>query len=119
SSPRPRLRELADRLGIIPEYVDQTGRGVRRTSDATREELLAVMGFDAPTEDAACGWLAELDHEARHTIIAPVNVVERDDPRASRVAVTLPPETKFADVEITLVEESGQQWRVEDSARRA
>ena len=44
-----RLRLLAERLGIISEYLDQTGRQVRRTSDATREMLLAVMGFDAPS----------------------------------------------------------------------
>src|SRR5205814_2242446 len=77
SSPRPRLRALAERLGILSEYVDMGGVR-RRTSDAAREELLAVMGFEAPTEDAAWGWLAELDHEERESVLSPVRVVERD-----------------------------------------
>jgi 4-alpha-glucanotransferase len=119
SSSRPKLRELADRLGIISAYVDQTGRGVRRTSDDTREALLAIMGFDAPTEDAADGWLAELDHEERETIVAPVHVVERDDARAARVHVQLPTQVPAADVELTLDEESGRSWRVESHVRRA
>ena len=38
---RTALRDLADRLGILPEYVEQTGRYVRRTSDRTREALLS------------------------------------------------------------------------------
>jgi 4-alpha-glucanotransferase len=119
SSRRPKLRELAERLGIVPEYVDQTGRGIRRASDATREALLAVMGFDAPTEDAAIGWLAELDHEERETILAAVRVVERDEADASRVHIRLPPQVASADVELTLDEESGRSWRVESHVRRA
>src|SRR5438552_1358115 len=104
SSPRPRLRALAERLGIVSEYVDMDGVR-RRASDAAREELLAVMGFEAPTEDAALGWLAELDHEERETILAPVRVVERDDASARRVHLRLPPGVGSADVELTLTEE--------------
>ncbi len=110
-SRRPTLRRLADRLGILPEYVDLSGR-VRRTSDHTRETLLAIMGFDAPTEDAARGWLAELDHEQRDAILDPVRVVERDDPGAARVRVRIPPGADAADVELTLTEETGHEWRV-------
>ena len=47
---RPKLQELADRLGIVPAYVDMTGRRIL-TRDATREALLSVMGFDTPTDD--------------------------------------------------------------------
>lgn len=119
SSPRPRLRELADRLGIISEYVDQTGRHNRRTSDETREALLAIMGFDAPTEDAARGWLAELDHLERATIVAPVRVIERDDPALDRVRVRLPPGVPTAEVALTLQEETGHVWRVRQQVRRA
>lgn len=115
---RTRLRELADRLGILPEYTDQTGRRSVRTSDASREALLSAMGFDAPTEDAARGWLAELDHEERETIVAPVRVVERDDPAATRVRVRLPAGVRGAEVELTLREESGHVWRVKAKVRR-
>lgn len=113
------LRRLADRLGILAEYVDLSGR-VRRTSDDTRETLLAIMGFDAPTEDAARGWLAELDHEERDAILDPVRVVERDAAGASRVRVRIPPGAGAADVELTLTEETGHAWRVASvGARRA
>ncbi|NUO96169.1 MAG: hypothetical protein HOQ14_16935, partial [Gemmatimonadaceae bacterium] len=44
---RPHLQALAERLGIQPSYVDQTGEKLRLTSDATREALLGAMGIDA------------------------------------------------------------------------
>jgi 4-alpha-glucanotransferase len=114
---RPRLNELADRLGIIPEYLDQTGRKIRRTSDGTREALLAIMGFDAPSEAAALGWLAELDHEEREAVLAPVRVVERDDPAARQVRVRLPPGVRTAEVVLTLTEEAGHVWNVRKAVR--
>jgi len=114
---RPKLRELGDRLGILSEYLDQTGLNVRRTADATREALLSIMGFDAPTEDAARGWLDELDHEQRNTIIDPVRVVERDDRRANQVRVRLPPGAGRAEIELTLSEEGGHVWTVRKAGR--
>jgi 4-alpha-glucanotransferase len=114
---RPKLRELAERLGILSDYVSLTGQTVR-TSDATREALLSVMGFDAPTEDAARAWLDELDHEARHMLIEPVRVVERDDTTARRVRVQLPPGVATADVDLTVTEESGQRWSEKKTVRR-
>jgi 4-alpha-glucanotransferase len=115
---RTRLRALADRLGILAGYIDQGGREVR-TTDWTREALLAVMGFDAPDENAAAGWLAELDHERRHTVLEPVRVVQRDAADAARVRVQLPPEIPRARVELTLLEEGGHQWRVHADVRRS
>jgi 4-alpha-glucanotransferase len=106
-------------MGIIPEYLDQTGRSIRRTSDAAREILLSIMGFDAPTEDAAAAWLDELDHERRQTIIEPVRVVERDDPTAQLLRVQLPPGVPRAQVEVTLREETGHTWRVQQRVRRS
>ena len=114
-----RLRQLAERLGIISEYLDQTGRHTRRTTDATREALLSVMGFDAPTEDAAAAWLDELDHEAAETILEPVRVVRRDDRSARQVRVRLPPGTRGADVELTLIEEGGEVRKVRKRMARA
>src|SRR4051812_17523351 len=58
------VRELAERVGILAEYVDNRKRVVK-TSRATREALLAAMGIDAPTEDSALGWLDELKHAER------------------------------------------------------
>ena len=113
-----RLRQLAERLGIIAEYTDQTGRQVRRTTDATREALLAVMGFDAPTEDAAAAWLSELDHEASEMVLDPVRVVRRDDPRSRLVRVRLPAALRKARITLELTEESGHQWSVEATIGR-
>lgn len=120
SPSRPsRLRLLAERLGIVSEYIDQTGRHVRRTSDATREALLTVMGFDAPTEDAAAAWLDELDHEAAETLVEPVRVVRRDDPAARRVRVRLPPGMRSARIELMLAEERGHLWTVRQEIGRS
>ncbi|HET6304742.1 MAG TPA: 4-alpha-glucanotransferase, partial [Myxococcota bacterium] len=66
-TPRPRraLRRLADRLGILASYVPAGGGAPRRTSDATREVLVAAMGFDASSEAAAARALRAREEEAR------------------------------------------------------
>jgi 4-alpha-glucanotransferase len=115
---RPALRALAERLGIISEYVDQE-HTVVRTSDATREALLRVMGFDARTEATARTWLAELDEGERKDVVPPVRVVERDAASAKRVRVQLPPGAARARVRVTVIEEGGTQWRAEGDIRRA
>lgn len=114
---RPTLRALADRLGIIPAYVSQTGQTVR-TSDEAREALLGVMGFEAPSEDAAAGWLDELDHEDRQLLIDPVRVVERGAASARRVRVRLPDGIPSALVQLTVTEEGGAVWTVAATVRR-
>jgi 4-alpha-glucanotransferase len=60
--PRRALRRLADRLGILASYVPAGGGPPRRTSDATREALVAAMGYDASSESAAARALRA--HEA-------------------------------------------------------
>ncbi|HMC56816.1 MAG TPA: 4-alpha-glucanotransferase [Gemmatimonadaceae bacterium] len=112
------LGELSRRVGILDGYVDISGKRVVPTSDVAREALLSVMGMDAPTEDAARGWLAELTHEARSELVAPVRVVARDDRSARGVPVQLPPGLHEADVEITLTEEAGHTWRSSARVRR-
>ena len=81
------LRKLADRAGIIPEYVDQSGKETRKTSDETRVRLLAVLGIDASTEMAAGAALEKLE-EAERRPMQPVRVVPVD--RARSLVISLP-----------------------------
>ena len=75
--PRPPspLRQLADRVGIIPEYLDQTGTETRVTSDDTRVALLRVMGIDASGDAEARRVLEELEAEEEGQLVPPVSVV--------------------------------------------
>jgi hypothetical protein len=57
---RPRLRALADRLGIEDGYRSAIDRAWVPTQDRTREALAAAMGWDASSEAAAAAALAEL-----------------------------------------------------------
>jgi 4-alpha-glucanotransferase len=68
------VRALADHLGIIGEYVDQTGREKRATSDRSRVALLTAMGFDATSERTAVEALAELRQRDRERLLPPVRV---------------------------------------------
>jgi 4-alpha-glucanotransferase len=74
------LRTLADQLGILPEYVDQTGRETRVTTDETRVAILTAMGFDASTEEHAAAALAMLEARARARTLAPVRVLVHGTP---------------------------------------
>jgi 4-alpha-glucanotransferase len=74
------LRTLALQLGILPEYVDQTGRETRSTTDETRVAIIAAMGFDASTEERATAALATLEARDRSRTLAPVRVIVHDSP---------------------------------------
>ena len=82
------LRTLADRVGILSEYVDQSGN-VRVTSDETRIALLAAMGIQASTDTLARSALEELEHRERDQILAPVRVA-RHGPEANVVRARIP-----------------------------
>lgn len=99
---RVMLRRLADRLGIASSYMDQSGGEERRTSDDTREQLLAAMGFDASTEEAARESLRRLRRRERREWIAPVRVVRHRSRSLSRVMVRVP-RTDAHEVRWTLV----------------
>jgi 4-alpha-glucanotransferase len=73
------LRTLADRVGIISEYRDQSGNETRQTSDETRIALLAVMGIDASSEERAQRALDEMDEQARRELLAPARVLVLDE----------------------------------------
>ncbi len=68
------LREISDLLGILPDYIDQTGRDRRVTSDATRVDLLRAMGIDASSESAAREALERLQREHAERCISAVQV---------------------------------------------
>jgi 4-alpha-glucanotransferase len=90
---RPRLRELAERVGIVASY-RATGGERRVTSDATREALLVAMGFRAGGEAAAAGILAEMSDRARKRLLPPVSLVFEDEADAARVSVQLAPDSR-------------------------
>jgi 4-alpha-glucanotransferase len=61
SGDRPALRALASRLGVEEGYTSALDQRFVPTRDATREALVAAMGWDASTERAARRALAELE----------------------------------------------------------
>lgn len=72
---RPHLRALAGRLGIVEEYIDQSGRERRLTSDETRVLLLRALGHEAEEEDDAREALERLEREDAARLLAPARVV--------------------------------------------
>jgi len=88
-SHRPHLRELADRMGILPCYSAASSSEGRETSDATRVALLAAMGLDAETEAKASEALRAIALREGSRIAEAVRVVTEG--RAAReVSVRLP-----------------------------
>lgn len=81
------VRALADRAGIIAEYVDQTGKERRATSDRTRRELLGALGYDGSSDAAATQALAALRDRARAQVLPPVRVT---GDASAPIALTLP-----------------------------
>ena len=109
---RPILRSLSDELGIIPGYQDQTGKEWRETSDETRVLLLAAMGVDASTEEAAAASLEEIRRARQARLIEPVRVVQMASDDADSVVVQLPePQSASMRWELELEEESGRTSR--------
>ncbi|HVE36382.1 MAG TPA: 4-alpha-glucanotransferase [Gemmatimonadaceae bacterium] len=81
------IKQLADALGIVGEYVDQTGKQLCVTTDATRRALLAAMGVDASSDGAARAALAELRTAERDRRVDSVRVVRMDDASAGTLYV--------------------------------
>jgi 4-alpha-glucanotransferase len=110
--PRPSpLRALADRVGIVSEYLDQTGSAVRRTSDATRIAILRAMGIAAATTREAEAALAALDAQDAARLLEPVRVVPLRRARSMRLGLTLPERLRGQPVrwELQLLEEQGRR----------
>ena len=104
------LHTLADRVGIIAEYRDQTGKETRTTSDETRIALLAAMGVDASSESAARRALDEMDESARATLLAPVRVLPLDGARDSvDVELRFPDGMRAGEWTLDLTTENGEK----------
>lgn len=84
SRQRSAVSALADRAGILSQFVDAHGR-VRHASESVRTALLAALGLDASTERAARRTLAEWEQREANAVLAPVSVVTRR--RSVRMAV--------------------------------
>jgi 4-alpha-glucanotransferase len=84
------LRLLADNVGILPDYVDQTGTERRVTTDETRVAILRAMGIEASTEEMAAAALESLRERERDEIMSPVRVVEADDAHTMTVELRIP-----------------------------
>jgi 4-alpha-glucanotransferase len=110
---RPVLQKLAEHLGIQSSYLDQTGETLRLTSDATREALLAAMGFDASTEESAAAALQALRVAERRRLIDPVRVVRQRNRRALSTVRVRMPSIRADSVEwtLTLRTEDGMESR--------
>ena len=117
SGPRPErsssaLRRLGDELGIVPLYVDQTGKERRYTSDETRVALLAAMGIDAATPERADAAVRALRASRRDTLLEPVQVIEGSPTALATVQARLPSggEVRWA---LDIEEENGALHRSE------
>jgi len=89
SGPDP-LKALAERAGILSEYVDQGGTETRVTPDETRIAILAAMGIDASTPERARQAIEHLDAEADAGLLPPVRVVQHGDVEALHVRIHMP-----------------------------
>jgi 4-alpha-glucanotransferase len=114
------LRALADRVGIVPEYVDQTGKEKRVTSDDTRVALLAALGIDASTDERAQHALAAMDAAESARLLDDVRVARASEDVAA-VALRVPRAwTGTVEWHLTLRDEGGRRTNAEGrSAARA
>jgi 4-alpha-glucanotransferase len=100
------LRELAERMGVVSEYLDQSGTERRATTDATRVALLSAMGVAGieSGDEAACrAALATLEAEEASRPLPPVDVVREED--ASHLTLSVEADMSW---ELALKLESGE-----------
>lgn len=104
---RPALQALAERAGILSEYVD-IGGTKRFTTDETRVALLAAMGLDAASEESARWALRDWERRSSERILQPI-LIRRHDARGGRVRVRPPLRLRGGPLEyrLELHEENG------------
>jgi 4-alpha-glucanotransferase len=106
------LHRLADRVGIISEYLDQTGKDTRACSDETRVLLLSAMGIDASSDEAAERALEELEARAANALLSPVRVIQKQGSRPLEATFVIPPGlTGHVEWAAELRAEDGRRWR--------
>ena len=98
------LRRLAEACGIEPEYWDCGGQR-HETSDATREKLLAAMGFDLDGDLEAL--VAATEEREWLQVLPPVIVVRSGV--ATDIALTLPADRGHGNWRWTLMREDGSR----------
>jgi 4-alpha-glucanotransferase len=109
------LRRLADEVGIINAYVDQTGREKRVTTDETRTAILTAMGLDVSSELHAAESLAMLRRAERGKLLPPVRVVRRSDPEAGVVTAQIPARASGGQWLLELTTDTHQHHQIEGS----
>ena len=104
------MERLAESVGIVPKYLDQTGKEWRKTSAESRTALLAAMGIDAADAFNAESAVRALRAAERAELIPPVCVIEVGDETATRhVAARLAsPPNGEARWRLSLTLESGE-----------
>ncbi|HZX64100.1 MAG TPA: 4-alpha-glucanotransferase, partial [Myxococcales bacterium] len=105
---------LADLVGILPEYLDQSGTETRVTSDRTRVAILGALGIDAHDGKACEAELARLAEEDRKTPLEAVAVVGEGP---IIVSVRSPESFRDAPFELLLTLEEGETRRQEGRLR--
>ena len=116
---RPKLTALADRAGILREYLNYNGTEHRVTSNDTRLALLAAMGFDASTEQSAGAAIDALDDAEQTQILDPVRVTQFPNSEMAMVSLRLPSDLSTSwEWVLELQEESGPVHRAEGHATR-
>jgi 4-alpha-glucanotransferase len=108
SAPRPLLRALAHRLGILPSYRDTGGRE-RETPDATRERLVRALGHEASDEAAAGRALEALARSDAERLVEPVLVYREWEHGAPKLVVNRRALGAARDYALVLRREDGAQ----------
>ena len=118
---RPELRALAERLGIASSYWDLEGVA-HPTSDATREALVAALGFDGSSEAAAADARRAGEEAEMAQLIDPVVVWREYAEAPPRLGVRLPASAAPLDYRLELALEDGSchpaHGRIEAGAAR-
>lgn len=115
SAPRPELRALADRLGIVASYRDTAGCE-RETSDATRERLLRALGHEAGDEASARREREALARADAGRLVEPVLVYREWEHGAPALAVNRRALRAACDYALEVRLESGERLHGEGRA---
>lgn len=103
-------------MGIVPSYHDVSG-GEHRLDDTAAAALLAAMGLDAGTEEAAETEVRRQEHAAREQVIGPVTVVPLEQGSDLPLRFRVPDDVELpASWHVTVVLERGDGVSMSGSA---